>query len=260
MIWFRQIAKRPALSAVLLAICFTAGDVPNATAQSGSSAPSSAVVLDRVVAVVDNQAILSSDVEDELRLSILEPGDGTVALTPAAALDHLISRALIEQQMRREDAAAAAPSPAKVAARIDEMRRELPACARENCATDAGWRAFLAAHSFTEERVERHVRNRMEILGFIEQRFRQGIRVTPEEIEAYYKGTLLPQYAPGSKAPALDAVAPRIEEILLQQRVNALFDDWLKNLRSQGEVEVLDPSLASPPGPQPVSSAGEGLL
>jgi len=38
-------------------------------------------------------------------------------------------------------------------------------------------------------------------------------------------------------------VSSRIEEILLQQRVNQLFDDWLATLRKQGQIEVLDPSL-----------------
>jgi hypothetical protein len=45
----------------------------------------------------------------------------------------------------------------------------------------------------------------------------------------------------------LEKVSPRIEEILLQQRVNLLFEDWLKNLRKQGDVEVLDATLASNP-------------
>jgi hypothetical protein len=48
-------------------------------------------------------------------------------------------------------------------------------------------------------------------------------------------------------------VAPRIEEILLQKQVNALFDDWLRNLRKQGDIEVLDPELETPE-----SGAGEG--
>ena len=38
-------------------------------------------------------------------------------------------------------------------------------------------------------------------------------------------------------------VSSRIEEILLQQRVNELLDNWLSNLRKQGQIEVLDPAL-----------------
>jgi len=86
-------------------------------------------------------------------------------------------------------------------------------------------------------------RNRLEILSFIELRFRQGIRITPEEIDTYYRETLLPQYPSGQTPPPLHQVSSRIEEILLQQRVNALFDSWLSNLRSQGQIQVLDPTL-----------------
>jgi hypothetical protein len=209
--------------------------------------PAPGVVLDRVVAVVNNQSILASDVDMEIRLSVLDPDQGgSGVLTPARALDQLISRALIQQQIRQEDEHAAAPSQAEVDARLKEIRKEVPACMRENCATEAGWTAFLAAHRLTPERVERYLRYRLEILRFIEQRFRQGIRISRTDVEVYYRETLLPQYAKGEPVPALDTVAPRIEEILLQQQVNAMFDDWLKDLRKQGEVEVLDPDLEAP--------------
>jgi hypothetical protein len=214
-------------------------------------------VLDRVVAVVNNRAILSSDVDDEVRLSVLDPGGvGQGAMTPSKALDQLIARALIQQQIRQEDATAAEPSKAEVEARLGEIRRELPACVRKNCVSDEGWKAFLAAHGLTEERVESYLRFRLEILRFIEQRFRQGIEITPEAIEKYYKETLLPAYAAGEKVPALETVSPRIQEILLQQQVNALFDEWLENLRKQGDVEVLDPAMATPE--KPVSTGNGG--
>ena len=51
---------------------------------------------------------------------------------------------------------------------------------------------------------------------------------------------------PDEAIPPLDQVSPRIEEILLERQVNVLFDDWLKNLRKQGDVEVLDPALEAP--------------
>src|SRR5208282_873116 len=141
---------------------------------------------------------------------------------------------------------------------------QLPACVRENCATDAGWKAFLAAHLLTPERVASYLRYRLEILSFIEQRFRQGIQISPQQIESYYHDILLPQYAPGESVPALDQVATRIQEILLEKQVNVLFDAWLTNLRSQGDVEVLDPSLESAatqdssPGASPDASAVTG--
>lgn len=205
----------------------------------------SSVVLDKAVAVVNDHLILASDLEDEVRLSILDPNNsGQAELTPQRALQQLISRTLIEQQIRQEDARALEPSQDEVRARLDQIRKQLPVCARQNCASDAGWKVFLAARGLTPERVETYLRYRLEILRFIEQRFRQGIQISQAQIDSYYHDVLLPQYAPGDTVPPLDQVAPRIQEILLQEQVNTLFDSWLDNLRKQGDVEVLDPAMA----------------
>jgi len=223
-----------------------------------ASPPSTPVVLDSVVAVVNNQAILSTDIEDEIRLSVLDPGRGGLGvLTRARALDQLIGRALIQQQIRQQDVQASEPSQSEVDGDLSEIRRELPACVRGNCASEAGWKAFLAAHDLTQERVEAYLLYRVQILRFIEQRFSQGINISPQEIETYYRLTLLPQYTKGEPVPPLEKVSQRIEEILLQQRVNALFDDWLSNLRKQGEIEVLDPTLEFSAPQSPAPSAGD---
>jgi hypothetical protein len=215
-------------------------------------APESPVVLDRAVAVVNKHVILSSDLDDEIRLSVLDPNTvPQVEITRQQALDQLISRTLIEQQIRQQDIEAIEPSQQEVNARLHEIRTELPICVRQNCASDAGWKAFLASHGLTAERVEAYLRYRLEILRFIEQRFREGIQISPQQIETYYHDTLLPQYASGETAPPLDQVAPRIQEILLQQQVNQLFDNWLTDLRKQGDVEVLDSDLAPQPAPAP---------
>lgn len=213
-------------------------------AQEKSPAGGQGVTVDRVIAIVNRQTILESDLEDELQISILDPSRNLIVKeTPQQALDRLISRTLIQQQIRQGDTEATPPTAAEIAGRVDEMRKELPACVRADCASDAGWKRFLAQHELTPAGVENYIRNRIEILRFIELRFRQGIRIAPEEIESYYRGTLLPQYPAGVTPPPLQQVSSRIEEILLQQRVNELFSSWLANLRKQGQIEILDPSL-----------------
>ena len=238
----RTRSSRAPAAALLLAASLSA--TLAVQAQQPNSSP--LVVLDRVVAVVNKRAILASDLDEEVRLSILDSTRvGQSDLTRQRALDQLISRTLIQQQIRQEDLQAIEPSQEEVDARIGELRKQLPACVRQNCASDAGWKAFLAAHGLTPGRVDSYFRNRLEILSFIELRFRQGIQISEPQIHDYYRNILLPQYTSGESVPPLDQVAPRIQEILLEQQVNALFDAWLRNLREQGDVEVLDPEFES---------------
>jgi peptidyl-prolyl cis-trans isomerase SurA len=217
---------------------------PAASAEAPASGTAQSITLDRVIAVVNRQVILQSDLEDEMQLSVLDPStNGNTSDTKQQALDRLISRTLIQQQIQQENIPAAEPTTAQIAARLKEIRTDLPACVRADCASDAGWNDFLARHELSPSRVDKYLRTRLEILSFIELRFRQGIRITPEDIETYYRDTLLPQYPSAQTPPPLQQVSSRIEEILLQQRVNAMFDTWLSNLRSQGQIQVLDSSL-----------------
>jgi peptidyl-prolyl cis-trans isomerase SurA len=242
-------ATAPAIP-LAAAVCLMVFAAAPSRAQSPSQAnapesptASSTIVLDHVVAVVNRQVILSSDLDDEIRLSILEP-DRDGELTPQQALEQLISRTLIEQQIREQDFQAVDPTQQEVDARVAQLRKQLPVCVRENCVSAEGWDEFLAANGLSEPRVESYLRYRLEILNFIEQRFRQGIQISQQQIETYYHETLLPQYPAGETAPPLDQVSSRIQEILLEQQVNVLFDNWLTNLRQQGDVEVLDSALA----------------
>ncbi len=217
-------------------------------AQTGkqNTAGGQSLLFDRVIAVVNRQTILASDLEDEMQLSVLEPSRNLKEdETPQQALDHLISRALIQQQIQQENVPVVPASPAEIAGLLKEIRTELPACTRANCQSDTGWAAFLQEHDLSPARVENYLRSRSETLSFVELRFQQGIRITPEEIETYYRETLLPQYPVGQPVPPLQQVSSRIGEILLQQRVNDLFGTWLTNLRKQGQIEVLDPALAA---------------
>lgn len=218
----------------------------------------SPIVLDQVVAVVNRHAILASDLDEEIRLSVLDTTRaGEDPLTRRHALEQLISRTLVQQQIRQEDTEAAQPSQAVVDARVAELRRDLPACVHRDCTSEREWEAFLAQYDLTPSQVRAYMRYRLEILAFIERRFRPGIHISQQEIEKYYRETLLPQYPAKAAAPPLEQVSSRIEEILLERQVNVLFDQWLENLRKQGDVEILDPSLAQE-GPE-AAPAGSGL-
>jgi peptidyl-prolyl cis-trans isomerase SurA len=205
--------------------------------------PKGAVVLDHVVAVINGNVILQSDVTEEMSYAVLQPfGIDSARNTPQRALQRLIDRDLILQQMETGQTVTP-PTPEEVQQRITQLRGVIPECARYHCETDAGWQEFLQAHGLTEKEVEAHCRQRILILSFIQSRFGTGVRITPAEIADYYNKTLVPQlHNKGVKPPALADVSSRIEEVLLQQRVSSLLLEWLQSLKSEGSVSILDPA------------------
>jgi hypothetical protein len=87
----------------------------------------------------------------------------------------------------------------------------------------------------------------MQVLEFIEDRFRMGIRIEQADIDDYYKNTMIPAYEKEKATPPAEAtIADRIQEILLQERVNKLLDDWLTALRAQGSVRIMKPGEEAP--------------
>jgi hypothetical protein len=203
-------------------------------------------VVDRIVAIVNGDLVLESDVEEEERFTKLYPylSDNT---KPAReqAITRLIDRALIEQQQ------AGFPSTPVTDEQINkdeaDLRKDLPACAHADCTSDAGWKDFVTKAGFTEEELRDRLRQRESVLRFIEQRFRNGVRINDKQIEDFYNNTMLPEYAKQkATAPPLDSVRDRIEEVLLQQEVSTLLDQWLKTLRDSGHVRMMQKGVEAP--------------
>lgn len=221
-------------------------------------APKDAVLLDRVVAVINGDVVLGSDVLEEERFEKLQPfqarGKGN---SDQQAMDRVINRTLILQQLKElKDAPQIKLADLKT--QIGELRKHLPACGGDKCETEAGWNAVLASQGFTQEQFEHRWRVRMLVLNFIEQRFRAGVRVAKPEIQAYYDNSFVPQFKKRNlTAPPLAKVSARIDEILLQQHVNGLLAEWLNSLKDQGNVAILDPQFQSAAGQTSDDDAGD---
>jgi peptidyl-prolyl cis-trans isomerase SurA len=202
------------------------------------------VPLDRVSAVVNGDLVLQSDVDAELRFAAFqpfsEPGTSREQL-----IERLIDRDLILQQLRLQPGLAI--TDAEVDAQLALLRKIIPACTSYHCETDAGWAKFIADQGVTLDELKERWRMELAVLRFIDERFRMGIRIEQPEIDDYYQKTLVPAYQKEHMPPPAETtLAERIREILLQQRVTSLLDDWLKALRAQGSVRVVKPGEAMP--------------
>lgn len=250
----RHIAWKGLVAAAFFCAFHTAAGTQSVLlAASAAATADEPVVLDRVVGIINGDVLLDSDVQEEMRFAVLQPyGSQAGETSRQRAAERLVNRTLILQQMNDPLQMQKVPQPSdkEVQQRIEELKKQIPACRRYHCETTEGWHQFLAGNGFTERQVETRWRQRIRILQFTEARFRSGIRVPHAEIEAYYEKNLVPQFEKEKvKPPALNTIESRIEEILLQEKVNELLQEWLKSLRDQGSVLILDPSYGeSSPG------------
>ena len=181
------------------------GTVHASAPQPGETATTSAegTLVDQVLAVVNGDLILESDVNEEKRFQAFQPyvaqDDGR-----DAEVERLIDRDLILQQAKLQPDDAVTHEQA--VAQLATLRKDIPACKQFHCETDEGWAKFVSAQGFTMDELINRWQERMQILKFIEIRFRSGILDSEAgRLQDYYEKTLLPEYAKQhATAPKLD--------------------------------------------------------
>ena len=200
------------------------------------------IVLDSVVAVINGDVLLESDVEAERRFEALQllPKNEN---TDVRAAEHLITRTLILQQMKEQAQDSPDITKADVDRFIAELKKQLPGCLPTRCQSEEGWASYLAGLGMTPQEVQDRWKQRLIILNYVNLRFRSGIRIARPQVQAYYDKNLVPQFAAKHETPPpLKTLRSRIEEILLQEQVTKQIDDWEATLRQEGSVQILVPA------------------
>jgi parvulin-like peptidyl-prolyl isomerase len=193
-----------------------------------------AQVVDRMVAVVNKQVILESELDQATRVEFLlqaKPIEQLAQTDRLAVLERLIDRSLLEQQI--VDPAMLDPGAEDLAAKIKELREGL-----QGAGSDERWKTILAGYGLTQQDVEDQLTSQFRILRFIDLRFRGLVHIDKDAISAYYKDSFLPEVRKRNAAePKLSEVSDKIEQILAEQRIDGLLNNWLKTLRAQAHIE-----------------------
>jgi SurA-like N-terminal domain len=190
-------------------------------------------VLDRIVATVNNHAILQSEWQDATRYEAFVSGralDQLQASDRKAALDRLIDQELLREQMRSSGFPHA--NSEEVEKRIQEIRKQYA-----GAESDAGWQAALARYGLTENDLRRRVTLQVDLMGLVDARLRPSVVIDSKSIESYYNQELLPQLQhSGAQQAPLAEVTPKIKELLTQQKMNEMLVAWLQDLRSGSRI------------------------
>ena len=197
-------------------------------------------VIDRVVTNVNGHVVLQSDWEQEVAFEAFSNARDPDSFTSAernAALNRLIDRELLREQLRPSQPA----PPEQVAARVAEVRKLHP-----DCTTDDGWRAKLQRYGLTQSALEKRLAEQTQLMRLVEDRLRPAIQIDQQAVETYYHDQLLPDMKrAGSVATPLTEVFGRIKDLLAERKMNELLSGWLASLRSGSHILT------------PESSAGE---
>ena len=194
-----------------------------------------AEIIDRLMAVVNRQIITLGDVEQELRLQELDPFSGD--LTGASSsqqqkvTEELVVQRLIEQTLIREQIQQFP------GLQIDDEQVESQLAAMEK---KTGGAEKLAEMKIDIQALRNRLRWQLQVMKFIDYRFRQFVVVDTKEIEAYYQNHFLPelQRRNALPAPGLAEVEERIRKILTEEKLNTQVEEWLASLRKDAAIEI----------------------
>lgn len=218
----------PLLLAALWALAGSAS-VPAAAAPAPAAQP--AKLVDRVVAVVDEDPILDSDIERSLHLRLLVPLAGeTVAEQRRRALDLLVEERLRLHEIDRFGFEGVPL--ATLDSQVEQVRSRFP--------SEEEYRAELARLGLDETSLRQLLARQLSVLEYVEERLGPRVFVSVDDIARYYNDELVPELTKnGTKAadlPTLDAVREEIRAVLRERRLNDEIDRWTAGLRSKADV------------------------
>lgn len=200
------------------------------------------VEIDKIVAVIEQQPILLSDLEIEARVALIQQG-GTAAAdvedlgreTLARTLDHVINQRLVQREADR----------LQVLRLEDDARRQAYEDFVRRLGGEISFQAFLARHEIGAPQIVSILERDLRVTQFLANKVGLGARVAEAEVRDYFDAH--PERFGGSEFSAVRAV---IAATLTRERVMSLTRQFLDDLRARAELRILTPFSAAGAPPE----------
>jgi hypothetical protein len=182
-------------------------------------------VVDRIVARVENDVILLSDVQELEEYQQLVNGKSE---SQSAILDRLIDQWIV----RSEAALSRFPEPKDV-----EMDREVSQVVKSFASLEE-YEARKKQSGLNDAEVRKIVTAQLYLTNYLDSRFRPSVQIDEKAIVDFYQNAVVPRAkARGQEPPSLDASRDLIQEALVQSDINEQADRWLKESRARLHVQ-----------------------
>lgn len=183
-------------------------------------------VVDRIVARVDTDIILLSDIQELERYQTFVDGKSE---SESQILDRLIDQWIV----RNEAKAALFPQPSS-----EEVQRSLERLKR-SFSTPEAFADREKVTGLTDEDITRMLTRQLYLSSYLDSRFRASVQqIDEKDIEEFYKTRVVPRAeSRGQNPPTMDAARGFIQEALVQRAINEQSDRWLQESRSRIRIE-----------------------
>ena len=184
-------------------------------------------VVDRIVARVETEIILQSDVRQLSRYQAFLDGK------PQSDSD--ILNRLIDQWIVRSEAGVARfpqPSDEDVTRSIERLKRSF--------SSPEEFQTRQKLSGVTDDEIRRFVRAQLYLSNYLDSRFRPSIQIDEKAIDEFYRSRVVPRAESRNQTPpTLENARDFIQEALVQQAINEQADRWLKESRTRVRVETM---------------------
>ena len=192
-----------------------------------ASVASAQEVVDRIVAKLDTDIILLSDVRALQRYQLFVDGK---AESEQDALNRLLDQWIV----RNEAKAALFSQPSE-----EDVNRSLARLKRSFSSPEA-FDERKKQTGLSDEDIGRMLRAQLYLSNYLDSRFRAAIQIDEKDIEDFYQTRIVPRAeSRGQTPPTLDAARGFIQEALVQRAINEQSERWLQESRSRLRVENL---------------------
>jgi len=194
----------------------------------------SAVVVDRIAVIVNKSAIKMSDIYRDLRVTEFLNGERSNVTIEARrkAAERLIDQNLLRTEIT--NAGFKWASTGEADALLAKIRQD-----RFGGSADR-MRSALRQYGLDQEELRSQLLWQLTVLRYIDQRFRNGVLVTDEDVRAYYDQRLTDLKRENPKDSSFEALAPKIRESLEGERVNQNFVESMEQSRRRSRIEFME--------------------
>jgi hypothetical protein len=188
--------------------------------------------IDRLLVAVNGDVITEGDLSLARSLNeVLLYDQSAQPNSRDNEIDRLVHLELMRQELKNFSMTQEDES--RVDARLQSLR--------DVYAGKGGLPLLLQKLGLQESELMAYLQLQSAIMKFVDFRFRPFIKVSDEEIKAYYEERLAAQLEKAKlPLPALTQVSSRIDGILKEEKINAALEQWIKEIKRNSRIEYFN--------------------